>query len=105
MLLSVLPFKAPSVSPLVMTSHAPESAEAVGPAFEAKSKLASAPMNLKPGKKSHRKAFFFDLDAAAGNAFSVGWASRAGLRPPELTPAFQPRPPPGNRLRAPPRFG
>lgn len=105
MLLSVLPFKAPSVSPLVLTHQAPQSAETFGPAFEAKGKVASAPMNLKPGKKPHRQTWLSNLDVAAGNAYAPERESRGELSPTDLSPAFQPRPPPGYRLRAPPQFG
>lgn len=108
-LLSVLPFKAPSVKPLLLSSVSTGSTLLVdsGPTWR---DLASLPQmergtphgHLKVAKKPQRKSWGVDIDPSAGRAAVTGYEAEPDLRPPLLFSAQGTRSPPRQRLRAPP---
>ncbi len=102
MLLSVLPFKAPSVSPLVPTTPLGETEHVADAASMERAELSSAPAILKVAKNSNRKSWGGDLHLAAGKASPSERKTPADLRRPDLRDGRIARSPPRLRLRDPP---
>ncbi|MNR82964.1 hypothetical protein D3C72_137340 [compost metagenome] len=111
-LLSVLPFKAPSVTPFVLQSlpPGPELQKDTAPVLRDAAKLDQEGLNpthqsLKVAKKSNRKHGSADLDLAAGS--EAAFVMAAPFKPSRLDRRDAPptRPPPRLRLRAPPVLG
>jgi len=112
MLLSVLPFKAPSVTPFILQSlpPGPELQKDAAPLLRDAIKLDQEGLNpalqsLKVAKKSNRKHGSADLDLASGSESAFVLA--APFKPSRLDRRDAPptRPPPRLRLRDPPIIG
>lgn len=109
-LLSVLPFKAPSVSPIVLTTAASTLATNAGPILKdasalAHQKLAPTHGHLKVAKKPQRKSWAASLDLASGSHAARAWAVQAATPRPHLRDARPTRASPRFRLRDPPALG
>jgi hypothetical protein len=102
MLLSVLPFKAPSVGPLVLTTPLGETEHVAAAASMERAELSPAPAFLKVAKNPNRKSWGGDLHLAAGKAADPECRTPAQLRRPDLGDGRIARSLPRLRLRDPP---
>ena len=108
-LLSVLPFKAPSVKPILLTSVSTGSAllQDAGPTLRDTASLPPLELgathgHLKVAKKPQRKSWGLDVEPMSGRDATSHYDAAPEPRHPLLFSAQGTRSPPRQRLRAPP---
>lgn len=111
-LLSVLPFKAPSVKPIVMSNGPAEYTllAEMGPLLRdagdlADEEVAETPGSLKVAKKSNRNVWGADHDLSSENPLAIHWVKSPKTGHAHARDRLGTRSPPCQRLRAPPGNG